>query len=214
MLAAGANVNIYMFFGGTNFGFTAGANDWGTGKYMADITSYDYDAIMDESGDPTKKYHLIRDVIKKYINVSLDHPTPSVSAKMVLPSIPLVVVGELLSSKGRQYLGRDDDANISKPIKSVHPLTFEQLNQYSGLVLYETLLPTITIDPSVLTVGDLRDRAVVFIDNKLVGILSRENAITKLPIQAGVGNILQILVENQGRINFNNTNDIKVCKFC
>lgn len=58
-----ANVNFYMFFGGTNFGFWAGANDWGIGKYMADITSYDYDAPLDETGDATSKYYILRDVI-------------------------------------------------------------------------------------------------------------------------------------------------------
>lgn len=46
MIEAGASVNIYMFFGGTNFGFTAGANrllaDGCPGEYTADITSYDY----------------------------------------------------------------------------------------------------------------------------------------------------------------------------
>lgn len=60
-----ANVNFYMFFGGTNYGFWAGANDWGIGKYMADITSYDYDAPLDEAGEPTAKYYILRDVISQ-----------------------------------------------------------------------------------------------------------------------------------------------------
>lgn len=63
MLNQKANVNFYMFFGGTNFGFTAGANDVGPGKYSADITSYDYDAPLDEAGDPTPKYFAIRKVL-------------------------------------------------------------------------------------------------------------------------------------------------------
>lgn len=63
MLNQKANVNFYMFFGGTNFGFTAGANDIGAGKYGADITSYDYDAPLDEAGDPTEKYFEIRKVL-------------------------------------------------------------------------------------------------------------------------------------------------------
>lgn len=60
-----ANVNFYMFFGGTNYGFWSGANVWGIGNYMADITSYDYDAPMDEAGDPTEKYMIFRDIIKE-----------------------------------------------------------------------------------------------------------------------------------------------------
>jgi beta-galactosidase len=58
-----ASVNFYMFFGGTNYGFWAGANDWGIGKYMADITSYDYDAPLSEPGDLTPKYYILRSVI-------------------------------------------------------------------------------------------------------------------------------------------------------
>lgn len=58
-----ASVNFYMFFGGTNFGFWAGANDWGIGQYMADITSYDYDAPLDETGEATSKYYILMNVI-------------------------------------------------------------------------------------------------------------------------------------------------------
>ena len=58
-----ANVNYYMFFGGSNFGFWAGANDWGIGKYMADITSYDYDAPMDETGDASSKFYILMNVV-------------------------------------------------------------------------------------------------------------------------------------------------------
>lgn len=68
MLLMKANVDFYMYFGGTNFGFWAGANDWGIGRYMADITSYDYDAPMDEAGNPTEKYMVFRNVIKEVIN--------------------------------------------------------------------------------------------------------------------------------------------------
>jgi beta-galactosidase len=67
MLQKGANVNFYMFFGGTNFGFWAGANDWGIGRYMADITSYDYDAPLTEPGDLAPKYYVLRSVIGEVI---------------------------------------------------------------------------------------------------------------------------------------------------
>lgn len=73
MLLMKANVDFYMYFGGTNFGFWAGANDWGIGGYMSDITSYDYDAPMDEAGNPTEKYMTLRNVIKKVslLNIKL-----------------------------------------------------------------------------------------------------------------------------------------------
>lgn len=67
MLADGANVNFYMFYGGTNFGFTAGANVHGPGNYSADVTSYDYDAPMNEAGDITEKFMAIRQSISKVV---------------------------------------------------------------------------------------------------------------------------------------------------
>ena len=67
LLTAGASVNIYMFHGGTNFGFTSGADDKGT--YRPTITSYDYDAPLAEDGTPTEKYWRFREVIAKHASV-------------------------------------------------------------------------------------------------------------------------------------------------
>ncbi len=80
--------------------------------------------------------------------------------------------------------------------------SFEALNQNSGFVLYETDLPVVIRDPSLLKVEGLGDRAYIYVNQKFVGILSRSNNITSLPITLGLGNKLQILVENEGRINF------------
>ncbi|XP_037913145.1 beta-galactosidase-like isoform X1 [Hermetia illucens] len=201
MLEIGASVNFYMFFGGTNFGFTAGANDWGYGKYMADITSYDYDAPMDEAGDPTLKFVKIRNVIDQFFSlpaVSVPDPAP----KMSLTAVDLKPIDLLLSESGRRNL-------VTKSQKARQPASFEELDQFSGLVIYEAQLPSLEIDPSLLTVNELADRAVVLIDQIFIGVLSRENGITALPISAGFGKILQIIVENQGRINFNKANDTK-----
>jgi beta-galactosidase len=202
MLVLGANVDFYMYFGGTNFGFWAGANDWGIGKYMADITSYDYDAPMDEAGNPTEKYMIFRNVIKKYIDVVPESDIPERIKTMQMDAITLRPVNSILSPEGRQILG-------SKPIISNMLLTFEQLKQFSGFVLYETTLPKFTRDPAVLQITDLRDRAQVYIDGEFVGTLSRENVINTLPISANYGTKLSILVENQGRINFQIADDYK-----
>lgn len=43
----------------------------------------------------------------------------------------------------------------------------------------------------------------------MVGVLSRENTIDSLPLSSSPGSKLKILVENQGRINFNKTDDVK-----
>lgn len=193
-----------MFFGGTNFGFTAGANNYGK-DYVADITSYDYDGVMDEAGNVTKKFEMIRKVIADFIDVPQEETcngcikTPS----FAYGNVTLKPVANLLSEVGRTTLAKGE------PISAEHPLTFENLDQYSGLVLYETELPHLEIDPTVLTVNELHDRAFVFVDDELVGTLSRKNGILSTPLSKGWGIHLQILVENQGRINYDTINDTK-----
>ncbi|XP_052866830.1 beta-galactosidase-like [Anopheles cruzii] len=202
MLTDGWNVDFYMYFGGTNFGFWAGANDWGLGKYMADITSYDYDAPMDEAGDPTMKFIAFRDIIGEYLPLAV-MPVPEVAPKMVLQSLQLNLVDTILSDSGREILG----ARANNPSGKL--LSFEEMNQNSGFMLYETTLPKLTRDPSLLSVKGLHDRAQVYLDQFYVGTLARENGIETLPLTAGFGTKLSILVENQGRINFDILDDYK-----
>ncbi|XP_073823066.1 beta galactosidase isoform X2 [Musca autumnalis] len=203
LLESKANVNFYMFFGGTNFGFTAGANDFGDSQYTPDITSYDYDAVMDESGNITKKFELIREVIRDYREI------PKVDLieekSFAYGRVEMSPVMNLLSPEGRQLMAKGKTRSSSKP------MTFEEFDQYSGLILYETNLSGITADQSyVLTLNDLRDRALVYVDQELKGILSRQNASYSLTLSDLQNDAkLQILVENQGRINFNIANDTK-----
>lgn len=157
MLNTNASVNFYMFYGGTNFAFTSGANYNLTEKYLPDLTSYDYNAALDEAGDPTPKYWAIRNTIqdfKSLPNMSLPVKAP----KMKLPNLILSPLVRLLSSVARQQLG-------SKPIQSMIPLTFEAIDQFSGFVLYETILPKLRFDPAVLSIPKLGDRAHVLVDN-------------------------------------------------
>ncbi|ETN58685.1 beta-galactosidase [Anopheles darlingi] len=202
MLNQKVNVNFYMFFGGTNFGFTAGANDIGPGKYGADITSYDYDAPLDEAGDPTEKYFEIRKVLIEHFG-DPGVPAPAPLPKMSLDTVWLERRGSILSKHGRTMLS-------TSVITEVQPITFEALNQHSGLVLYETTLPsTLNRDPYTLTIDQVHDRAYVHVDDVFYGILSRETNVHSIPLSIGSGNRLQILVENQGRINYNIPNDFK-----
>lgn len=201
MILDGASVNFYMFYGGTNFGFTAGANDGGPGSYNSDITSYDYDAPMDEAGDPTEKYFAIRKLISKYFPLP-NVPVPDRVKKVKLPSVNLKPQSVLLDSVGRRHL-----VNYTK--KAVSPQSFEALDQNSGFVLYETTLPKTNRDPALLKLADLRDRAYIYINRQFVGILSRENKIYSIPLGLALGKDLQILVENEGRINYGIANDFK-----
>lgn len=125
---------------------------------------------------------------------------------MALGAVNVKAIDSILSTEGRSKLG-------SRPYESNSLPTFEQLNQFSGFVLYETTLPKLTRDPSNLAVTNLRDRALIYVDEEFVGALSRENYISTLPISAGYGSKLSILVENQGRINFQISDDYKVGQF-
>jgi beta-galactosidase len=193
--------STFVASGGTNFGFTAGANDGGPGRYNSDVTSYDYDAPMDEAGDPTEKYFAIRKTISKFFPLP-KVPVPDRTPKVKLPNVVLKPVSTLLDSLGRKHL-----ATYTK--SSEKPMTFEALDQNSGFVLYETTLPKTTRDPSLLKLSDLRDRAYIYVNRQFVGILSRENKIFSIPISLAMGNELQIVVENEGRINYGIANDFK-----
>ncbi|XP_029678912.1 beta-galactosidase [Formica exsecta] len=192
MLALGASVNIYMFYGGTNFALTSGANG-GAGVYSPQITSYDYDAPLTEAGDPTDKYFAIRDVIGQYLplpNMSL----PTVSPKGNYGPVLLEPIQKLFDSRSSFV--------VSLAIGN-RPKTFEHLSVNQGFVLYETDLPPPVFDPVILR-AIAKDRALVYVDGRLSGILSRIDKIYTIPLENPYGRRLSLLVENQGRLNFGN----------
>lgn len=187
--------------------FLLGANDTGFGKYTADITSYDYDAVMDEAGDSNgNKYTKIKEVIEKHFNLP-PKPIPSKTPKLSVSPFQLQSLGSLLSPVLKKHFVQDDPEFAEKP------MTFEELKLFSGFVLYITDLPPQEIDPTLLRIRDVRDRALIYVNSRYIGTLSRENAINSIPISAGLGTTLQILVENQGRINYNVADDKKVIFF-
>ncbi|XP_034183159.1 beta-galactosidase [Osmia lignaria lignaria] len=193
MLSMGASVNIYMFYGGTNFGYTAGANG-GPDAYSPQLTSYDYDAPLTEAGDPTPKYFEIRNVVSQYLPLP-NTSVPTVSPKGDYGPIFLTPVLKLLEPIGRQLLG-------TVPVESLVPLTFETLGLSHWLVLYETDLVTNPSDPAVLH-AMVRDRALVYVDDHLVGTLSRTNKVYDIvSLEEPYGQKLKLLVENQGRLNY------------
>ncbi|WP_250304728.1 beta-galactosidase [Streptomyces sp. NBC_01387] len=188
MLAAGASVNIYMFHGGTNFGFTNGANDKGT--YRATVTSYDYDACLDEAGDPAPKYAAFREVIARYAPVP-EEPVPAPAPKLAPATAELAVCAGLLDQRDR----------LGSAVHADRPQIMEQLGQSFGFVLYETELPA--AGPTVLRIAEVRDRAQVFVDGQPVGVLERESHEHSLAFHSPrSGARLAVLVENQGRVNY------------
>ena len=182
------SINFYMVHGGTNFGFTSGANYDKKRDIQPDLTSYDYDAPISEAGWETPKYDSIRNVIKKYV----EYPVPAVPARnpvIEIPSIKLDKVADVLGFTGKM-----------KPVSADIPLTFEQLNQGYGYVLYTRHFNQPI--SGVLEIPGLRDYAVVYVDGEKAGVLNRNTKSYSMDIEVPFNATLQILVENMGRINY------------
>jgi beta-galactosidase len=181
LLAAGASVNIYMVHGGTNFGTTNGAND--KGRFDPIVTSYDYDAPIDESGHPTAKFHAFRDVIAKYASVPALAPSP----RPMAPMFDVALEGE------------GDWMPASTGSASDAPATFDELGHLGAVMRYDVALPAFE-GRAALVFGEVRDLAWVQVDGVFVGRLSRTLHERALAIPAGAR--LTLLVEDQGRVNY------------
>uniref|UniRef100_A0A667Y269 Beta-galactosidase n=1 Tax=Myripristis murdjan TaxID=586833 RepID=A0A667Y269_9TELE len=168
ILSLGANVNLYMFIGGTNFEYWNGANS----PYAPQPTSYDYDAPLTEAGDLTEKYFAIKEVIKMHRKIP-EGPVP--------PTTPKYAYGAVKMKKA------------------------------FGFVLYRTKLPVNCSTPTPLSspLNGVHDRAYVSVDGVAVGILERNKVLT-VNVTGKAGNLVDILVENMGRINYGGgINDFK-----
>ena len=185
LLAAGASVNLYMFHGGTNFGLTSGAND--KGVYQPTITSYDYDAPLDEAGNPTAKYHAFREVISRYHDVP--GPPPSAASPAPQFETPLRAPVSLLEAPRRWGVWQYHE---SLP-------TFDELDPAPRMALLRTRLRG--SGPGVLCFGEIRDRARVFLDGRPVGTLQREHHERAIGLGRAVGE-LTVLLEDLGRVNY------------
>ena len=186
MLSKGISFSLYMTHGGTSFGHWAGANSPG---FQPDVTSYDYDAPINEYGLPTPKYYELREVMQKYSDKRLP-AVPKPAAKII--SIPEFALSDF------EPLMTGADSTVQSRL----PLTFEQLDMGWGTVNYSTLLPEIPTK-SVLTIDEAHDYAQVFIDREYVGTIDRvqrQRSLTLPPVRKG--QTLAVLVEGMGRINF------------
>lgn len=190
LLDNGRSFNYYVLHGGTNFGFTAGANSGGAHGYQPDVTSYDYDAPIDEAGRPTEKYHALRELTRQYVTTELpDIP----EAPMPLISFPAV----------RTQAWASVWENLPEARTAPQPLTMETLGQGGGYVLYRTRLTGHR--SGTLSVRDLHDFATVFLNGRFIGTLDRTEGRQTIELPVSNGSeppVLDILVEGMGRINF------------
>ena len=185
------NVNIYMFIGGTNFGFMSGANYYD--KLSPDVTSYDYDAILSEDGRITKKYELFKEEIKKRFG------------------LPEVTNPHNIKRKAYGSMKQDGFISlwealpeIGKVTHSKYPVSMEKVDQGYGYILYHSKLNEIE-ELKEIRLMDCADRANVFVDHENVITLYDTELLSAHKLEKivpALGKDLDILVENMGRVNF------------
>ncbi|MDR6905655.1 beta-galactosidase [Agromyces sp. 3263] len=190
ILAAGGSLSLYMAHGGTNFGLWSGANHDGA-RLQPTQTSYDSHAPVAENGAITEKFRRIRDVLVRETGAlpPAAPPTPPVLPAASLAVVPLAGLLHALRRGGDE-------------VHAAHPPTFEELGLDAGLALYRSR-PIVPRGGALLTVRGLRDRATVFVDGIRVAVLDAEQAAAGVRIPGeGAAVELELLVENQGRINY------------
>lgn len=180
--------NLYVIHGGTNFGFNAGANAFTPTQFQPDITSYDYDAPINERGEPTEKYFALRELIAKYTGKKLPK-VPKPTAVTVVPAFSMQPFTSIWNV-------------LPQAVKSPQVKTMESMGQYKGFIVYRTKL--IGRKSGELTITEPHDYALVLLNGKLVDTVYRDGGkwTVKLPVTDVKDPVLEILVENMGHINF------------
>jgi beta-galactosidase len=189
ILMNGLSINFYMAHGGTTFDFMNGANTFEKGAYRPQLTSYDYDAPIDEAGNTTEKFMAFRSIIQKNLPPGTQLPAvPEKKKAMKIPPFKLKESADLWE-------------NLPASIDNEQPLTFEALNQAYGYVLYRAQVN----GPSsgILKIKQLRDFGIIILNGKQVAVLDRRLWQDSVYLELSAGeNTVEIFVENMGRINY------------
>ena len=196
MLERGISFSLYMTHGGTSWGHWAGANSPG---FAPDVTSYDYDAPINEAGQVTDKFWKLRKAMEKYSG-DWDPVAQKWVGSKKLPAVPkeypTIAIPKFELKEFAPIM-----KGFDKVAKNTSLKTFEEMDFGWGAMLYTTELPEIPVQ-SILKM-EAHDYAQVFVDGKLVGKLDRVKHETSLILPAvKAGQSLSILVEGMGRINF------------
>lgn len=186
MLDRGISFSLYMTHGGTTWGHWAGANN---PPYTPDVTSYDYDAPISESGVATPKYMELRKMLSNYMYGQKQTAIPK--------AIPVIAIPKIAFN---QYAALLD--NLPDPKETFGIKTMEEFDQGWGSIIYSTTAPEVS-EKSVMTVSDPKDYVQVFVNGNKVGVIDRrlnEKSIVMPPLKKG--DRIDILVEAMGRVNF------------
>ena len=186
IVSRGDSISLYMFEGGTSFGWMNGANSNGK-NYEPDTTSYDYDSALDEAGHPRPKFYVFRDII----TAALGTKAPPLPAETPSGAPAVAAVAESASLWD----------SLPAPVRAERPLTMEDVDQAYGYILYRRTLEPAAAGPLVL--DELHDYAQVYLDGRLVATLDRRLGQTTAALPAVTKAArLDILVENFGRVNY------------
>lgn len=194
MLENDISVNFYMFHGGTNFGFMNGANYHD--EQRCTVTSYDYDALLTEAGDLTEKYHLVKDILKRYEHKIKKHKNHKYFS---VKESKKINYGEVEFTEYGTF--KENLDLISKHYTSPYPLTMEELDQDYGFILYKTTIKG-KLEGLKLNLQEVRDRALIYLNGEYQGVIDRNNKQEILLSADGPKSTLEILVENMARINY------------
>ncbi|XP_060526679.1 beta-galactosidase-1-like protein 2 [Cylas formicarius] len=210
-----ASVNMYMFHGGTSFGFLNGANLANSRNdnsgFQPDTTSYDYDAPLSESGDYTAKYAMVKSLLAKYNPIKTRTPrTPTISDKKEYPSTKIV-----------ERLAFDDIVRQSGSYFSENVVPMEMLpinnssGQSYGYIVYRKTGVDVPANSIITIGGRICDTALVLINGILIsrplqnsidlngfGFWRWKNSKLLLAPRNFSHARIDIVVENWGRNNF------------
>jgi beta-galactosidase len=175
---------LYMFFGGTNYGF-----DSGSVFYQPLVASYEYGAPIDEAGRTTDKFRAIRDVLSTRLNLKLPDPPPEPTV-IELPAIKFTEKEPLVSTFPAQ-----------PTLVADKTVSMEDLDQPFGFIDYRKQFDNGL--KGTLELKQASDYTIVMVNGKIAGEAYRglgpdSNNITL--DQAGPAT-LDILVYNLGRVS-------------
>jgi beta-galactosidase len=185
MLSHGVSFNLYMFHGGTSFGYMNGANF--NKAYEPDVTSYDYDAPLDEAGRPRKKYFDLQKQIKKLSAAAKTPPLPPALPMIQIPRFDLTDCARL-------------DSLLGDPIYADAPKTMELVGQSSGFILYRWYPDRPT--KGRLSITSMNDYALIFQGDSKLAELDRRFKQNAADVDLAPAQPMDILIENMGRINY------------
>lgn len=186
------HINIYMFIGGTNFGFMNGSNYYDV--LTPDVTSYDYDAVLTEAGEITPKYLKFQEIIGKYTKL------PAI--ELPEPIVPKAYGSVNICGRTGLFESLEE---LSKPVENTYPLSMEKLDQNYGYTLYTSVLKK-EKKIEKLRLFDANDRVNVFVNKEPLLTLYDRELLTETkfsePVNLSENSTISFLAENMGRVNF------------